>query len=187
MKKVLSAILATVLVLLLVGCGDQTDTENDYDATENDIESTAEVVTEPISEVVNNDDYQEGSLSGSQQEWDDITVFVPDRMEVKMNSDDHILTLKEKNKEDHYIMIMTWLTELGAKNNVEVETATNMDKHPENISFVAGAEWTGVTYSDEGVIRNYVYAAVGDQTYYVRAAGYSYDSFILTAVLESLH
>lgn len=199
--KQISKLLALILALLmlvsaLAACGEKKDetgsdtksdeTEAVSEATEAPSEEKTEAVTEAATEAA------PAPVVGEEQTWGEITVSVPDSMDMQGgsfgNSEDlKSTTLNDKDNAANYIIVTIVDSEESARSNVEMSKSVNETYHPEDISFTAGGgSWEGITYDAHGIVCTNAFAVIGDKVFSVLAAGHAYDSDVMQMVLGSL-
>lgn len=182
-SKILALILALLmLVSVMAACGDKKD-DPKSDSKSGDTSKAADT---------DDDDDDEPSVAGSEQSWGEITVFVPDSMNMQGGNgsfdpdDPKTVWLYDNDKATNYIEVTILDSEDNAKSNVEMSKDVNTTYSPEEIAFTAGGEWNGIAYDAHDIPCTVAYTVIGDKVYYILAAGHEYDSDVMKAVLSSL-
>ncbi len=127
-------------------------------------------------------------ISGGEQEWNGITVFVPDGMELAPSaldsSDPNTVYVQSKNDQLSYFLI-NLTDESSARASVKTKLELNSG---EEVSFSeGGVEWTGVKFKYAGLVDNFeVYANVNGKTVSVSGSRFSCDSAEARKVLSSI-
>lgn len=129
------------------------------------------------------------NVSGSEATWQELTVFVPDGMELVGGSaldasDPNTAWIQRKGDELSYFLI-----NIVSKERIETTIKTTKDLNSgEDIEFDAGnLHWKGVKYKYAGVSDCFqVYAEVDGHSVLVSGSRFAYDSAEAKAVLRSI-
>jgi len=182
-SKVLALILAIAMIAcVMAACGGSKQEE----PADNGVDITQ--ATEN-----NSDDSNTTAVPGKSDTWGEITVFVPDSMNMKGGNgaydpdDTKTLWLYDNANAANYIKVSIVDSEDNAKLNVESTKEFNSESSPTDIEINAGDKtWIGVTYDYSGTPCITAYCVSGDKVYFIMEAGYAYGDSTLTAVLASL-
>lgn len=139
-------------------------------------------------------DTAEPAVTGAEQTWGELTVFVPDSMDFKGGDgtfdpdDPKTAWLTDKEKATNYIKVSIVDSEDNAKSNIETTREMNKSYNPVDSSVKINdtAEWTGITYNASGTDCTMLYSVAGDKVYFVMAGGYKDNDDTLLEVLKSL-
>lgn len=139
-------------------------------------------------------DTAEPAVTGAEQAWGELTVFVPDSMDFKGGDgtfdpdDPKTAWLTDKEKATNYIKVSIVDSEDNAKRNIETTREMNKSYNPVDSSVKINdtAEWTGITYNASGTDCTMLYSVAGDKVYFVMAGGYKDNDDTLLEVLKSL-
>lgn len=127
--------------------------------------------------------------AGETQTWGNITIFVPDGMELKggniLNENDpDVVNIHEKENEMHYYLVTLGDDEEDASSSIEATKEYN--EGAEDITLdIGGVKWTGVKYDFMGPVFQ-VYGTVNEQIVMVQCYGFESDSATTSAVLQSI-
>lgn len=128
-------------------------------------------------------------VKGAEQTWGNITLLVPEGMELKGGNildenDPDVLNIHEKDNEFHYFMV-TIYDEESCKNSISGTKDMNDEVKDVNLD-VGGIKWTGVTYDVYGTPGLQVYAPINGKYALVSAYSYELDDDVTQAVLGSI-
>ncbi len=163
-KFIAFALVVSVAVFAFASCGGKTEG--------GDTESTAD-----------------NAPKGETQTWGNITIFVPDGMELKggniLNENDpDVVNIHEKENEMHYYLVTLGDDEEDASSSIEATKEYN--EGAEDITLdIGGVKWTGVKYDFMGPVFQ-VYGTVNGQIVMVQCYGFESDSATTSAVLQSI-
>lgn len=176
-------ILAVVLMLsiCLIGCGKKDEADSSSGAGQTTQASASK-------------------LNGTTESWGVYSeVFVPDGMTLTASSttdkedQNYVRLIKNENMLDYIYFNIS--TEEQCQKDVAATKNYNKDSDKvsemKEVSVKAGSyEWTGISYMYETYGGTspvvHMYAVIGDKAVNVRMAGFSYDSEIAKAILESI-
>ena len=129
------------------------------------------------------------SVSGQEQTWGNIKVFVPDGMTIKggtaIDSENKdALSLTKADEPMSYINVSVVDAE-SAASNIQMTKDTN---HGSDISDLKAGDttWSGVTYTFGEKECLQLSATIGDTTFMVMSYGYAHDDEMYTTILGSL-
>ena len=126
---------------------------------------------------------------GETQTWGNITIFVPEGMELKGGNildenNPNVVNIHEKENEMHYFLVTLGDDEEDAASSIG--TTKEFNEGAEDITFnFDGVEWKGVKYDFMGPVFQ-VYAAVNGHIVMVQCYGFECDSATTAAVLQSI-
>ena len=133
------------------------------------------------------------SATGSTQTWGEITVFVPDSMNMKGGdgtyepNDPKTLWLYDNELPTKYIKVMIIDSVDDAQNSVNTTKSINEEYKPTDVVLTLdGQSWKGVTYTAVGTDCSSLYSVINAKVYFVMIGGYKYDGAIVQSILSSL-
>ena len=179
MTRILALMLAVLmLAAVMAACGEK----KDEGKTENGGSDTASQA-----------DNGGAAAAGSEQTWGEITVFVPDSMNMQGGDgtfdpdDQKTLWLYDNAKATNYIKVTIVDSEDDAKSSIDTTKSMNEEYNPEDTAqTINGTAWKGVKYDASGTACSSQYAVIGDKVYFIMEAGFEFDGEIMTSILESL-
>lgn len=181
--KILALILAiAMLAAVTVACGGKKESD------------TAQVDSNQAENgQADNGSGDSSSIKGEEQTWGEITVFVPEDMELNggdMADKENKKAARLLAKDDamKYINITVYEDDSNPKSNIDMTKSMNKEYNPADVSYEKdGVTWTGVEYDSYGLHCVTVYATVGSKVFYSMSAGYELkDDSNLPTVLGSL-
>ena len=182
MKRIfgmIALLLAAMMVMTLTAaCG-----------TEKKDEGSAQTASTQAAQ----DNAQDNAVKGAEQTWGEITIFVPDSMNMQggdgsVDPDDQkTVWLTDKDNAYSYIKVMIYDSADDVKVSIDTTKEINKEYNPEDVKMtVGGTEWNGVAYVAMNTDCSSLYATVGDKVYFLMIGGQKYDSDIVKAILASL-
>ena len=188
MKKLLSLLLALMLMLALCACGGQAEPQEAETAETTEPAETAET-EEPAGEPAEAETAAEGldvpDVAGAEETWGNISVLVPDGMVLNGGSlidkeDPNTLWVQDPDSMTPYFLISLYSEENAASS---IETTKELNDGQDITPFALnGVEWTGVDYDSGGLP---CFQVMGGG-FLVSGAGYGLDDDAALAVLASL-
>ena len=130
-----------------------------------------------------------GDAKGETQTWGNITVLVPEGMNLKggnildENNPD-IVNVKKDDNELNYFLITIVDSEDDAKSSLELTRSAN--EGAKDVTIDAGAAWKGVTYQSLNMDVFQVYGTVDGKVVTVQAFGFAADDSTTKDVLSSI-
>ena len=137
----------------------------------------------------NSEGGSDNAPAGETQTWGNITVLVPDGMELKGGNildenDPDVVNIHEKDNELHYFLITLGDSEDDAASSIEATKEYNEGAEDYTID-IGGVKWTGVKYDYMGPVFQ-AYGTVNGQIVMVQCYGFESDGATTTAVLQSI-
>lgn len=124
------------------------------------------------------------NVPGEKQTWGDITVFVPDEMNIEGGADQKSVCLYMNNDDTRFFKVSIVDSEEIAKSSIEAAKATE-EKYQTVEVTGENMTWEGIAIS-QGMHGFFIYSIIGDKVYYVEGNRMIYDNDIIKAVLVSL-
>ena len=129
------------------------------------------------------------TVKGKTETWGNITVLVPEGMTLKGGSildkeDPNVVNIAKDDNAMNYFLITVNDDEEGAKSGIDSTRELNEDA--KDVSFTAGADWTGVSYDFSGTPMLHIYGKVDGKIVIIQSYGFKSDEDTTKSVLGSL-